>query len=251
MENCKTTTSPMDCSVKLSELKNEKDINEKRFPYREAVRSLNYIALISRPDISYAVNTLARFLNNPSDLHWKAVKHVIRYLKGTIGLLLCYNGKTEEGLVGYCDSDYAGDVTERKSTSGYIFTLHGGPIAWSSSLQRVTALSSSEAEYMAISEALKELLWLRPLLESLGLKQTRETELKVDNQAAIAMSKNPELHRRTKHIGVRFHRIRQEQEAGNVTVSYIPSDKQVADLLTKSLTRTKISTYLKILKITS
>lgn len=106
--------------------------------------------------------------------------------------------------------------------------LHGGPIAWSSSLQRVTALSSSEAEYMAISEALKELLWLRPLLESLGLKQIREIELKVDNQAAIAMSKNPEFHRRTKHIGVRFHRIRQEQNAGNATVSYIPSNEQVA-----------------------
>lgn len=218
MENCKPTKSPMDCSVKLSESKNEEKVIEKRFPYREAVGSLNYVALISRPDISYAVNILARFSNSPSELHWKAVKHVMRYLKSTIKFSLCYSGKAEDELVGYCDSDYAGDLAERKSTSGYIFMLHGGPIAWSSSLQRVTALSSSEAEYMAISETLKELL-LRPLLESLALKQIKETELKIDNQAAIAMSKNPEFHRRTKHIGVRFHRIRQEQKAGNVTVS--------------------------------
>lgn len=249
MENCKTTTSPMNSSVKLSELQIEEDVAEKRFPYREAVGSLNYIALISRPDISYTVNTLARASNNPTDLHWRAVKHVMKYLKGTIGLSLCYKGQTGGRLIGYCDSDYAGDLEARKSTSGHIFMLHGGPIAWSSSLQRITALSSSEAEYISISEALKELLWLRLLLESLGLKQEGETELKVDNQAAIALSRNPEFHRKTKHIGVRFHRIRQEQEARNVIVTYTPSNEQVADLLTKGLAWTKISKYLQILRM--
>jgi len=251
MENCKTTTSPVNNSVKLSELKDEEGVTEKRFPYREAVGCLNYIVQISRPDISYVVSNLARFSNNPSEMHWRAAKHVMKYLKGTVSLSLCYNKETQDELIGYCDSDYAGDLVSRKSTSGYIFTLHGGPIAWSSSLQKVTALSSSEAEYMAMSEALKELLWLRSLLKSLGLEQSGETELKVDNQAAIALSKNPEFHKRSKHIGVRFHRIRQEQELGNVTVTHVSSDGQVADLLTKGLTWTKISEYLKILRMTS
>ncbi|XP_039302787.1 secreted RxLR effector protein 161-like [Solenopsis invicta] len=251
MQDCKPVTSPMDSSVKLMEQKNEEDIIGKRFPYREAVGSLNYIALISRPDISYAVNTLARFSNNPSEVHWRAIKHVMKYLKGTIGFSLCYKGKSEDKLVGYCDSDYAGDLVSRRSTSGYVFMLHDAPISWSSNLQRVTALSSTEAEYMSISEALKELLWLRSLLESFGLKQAGKTELRVDNQAAIAMSKNLEFHKRTKHIEIRFHRIRQEQEAGNVDVTYVPSNKQVADLLSKGLTWAKISEYLEILKMTS
>lgn len=250
MEESKPVISPMDPSIKLTDVLQEEKTTNKRFPYREAVGCLNYVAIISRPDISFAVNTLARYSNNPQELHWKAVKRVMKYLKGTIDLSLCF-GESSDNLIGYCDSDYAGEVEERRSTSGYIFMLHGGPVAWSSSLQRVTALSSSEAEYMSISEALKELLWLRPLMESLGSKQNRATELKVDNQAAIAMSKNPEFHRRTKHIGVRFHRIRQEQEAGNVNVTYVPTEKQIADLLTKPLNWATISRCLAGMRMTS
>lgn len=103
MKNCRSIKLPMNSSVKLSELKNEEKVIEKRFLYREAVGSLNYVALVSRPDISYFVNTLARFSNNPSELHWKAVKHVMRYLKDTNKFSLCYNGKAENGLIGYCD----------------------------------------------------------------------------------------------------------------------------------------------------
>jgi len=164
---------------------------------------------------------------------------------------LYFHGKSSNELIGFCDSDYAGELRERRSTSGYVFLLHGGPIAWSSKLQRITALSSSEAEYMAISEALKEILWLRSLVESFGLKQMKPTKLRVDNQAAIAMSKNPEFHKRTKHIGVRFHRIRQEQEVGNVDVTYVPSDKQVTDMLTKPLPWSTISQCLTQIKMTS
>lgn len=123
MENCKTTTSPVNSSVKLSELKNEEVIIEKRFPYREAVGCLNYIAQISRPDISFVVSSLARFSNNPSEIHWRAAKHVMKYLKGTIGLSLCYNEETQDKVVGYSDSDYAGNPIARRSTSGYIFML--------------------------------------------------------------------------------------------------------------------------------
>jgi len=250
MEDCKPLKSPM-CSLVELDKSNEEKSEEKRFPYREAVGCLNYIATITRPDISYVVGILARYGNDPQELHWKAVKRVMKYLKGTINISLCFRKESSDGLVGYCDSDYAGELEERKSTSGYVFLLHDGPIAWSSSLQRVTALSSSEAEYMSMSEALKEILWLRMLMESFGLKQIEPTELKVDNQAAIAMSKNPEFHRRTKHIGVRFHRIRQEQNAGKVNVTYVPSNQQVADLLTKFLPWSTISRCLMQMRMTS
>ncbi|XP_039304387.1 secreted RxLR effector protein 161-like [Solenopsis invicta] len=240
----------MNSSIESTELKETKD-EEKRFPYREATGCLNYIATVSRPDISYAVSKLARYSNDPQQLHWKAVKRVMKYLKGTIDVSLYFHKELSDELIGYCDSDYAGELKERRSTSGYVFLIHGGPIAWSSSLQRITALSSSEAEYMSISDALKELLWLRTLVKSLGIEQTKSTELKVDNQAAIAMSRNPEFHKRTKHIAVRFHRIRQEQEAGKVHVTYVSSSNQVADLLTKPLPWPTISRCLGQMRMTS
>jgi len=154
MEDCKPAKSPMDSSIESTETKDE----EKRFPYREAIGCLNYIATVSRPDISYAMNKLARYSNDPQQLHWKAAKRVMKYLKGTIDISLYFHEESSDALIGYCDSDYAGELEERKSTSGYIFLIHGGPIAWSSNLQRITALSTSEAEYMSISKALKELL---------------------------------------------------------------------------------------------
>lgn len=160
MEDCKFVTSPMDSSVEFTG-SCEKENKEERFPYREAIGYLNYIATISRSNISYAVSTLARYSNNPQELHWKAAKRVMKYLKGAIDVSLCFDRKSTNEMIGYCDSDYAGELKKRKSTSGYVFLLHGEPIAWSSKLQRVTALSSSEAEYMSISEELKELLWLR------------------------------------------------------------------------------------------
>lgn len=144
MEDCKALTSPMECTRELYEEPVLDD--KKRFPYREAIGSLNYIALISRPDISYAVNVLARFSNSPSEVHWNAVKRIMRYLKGTIAMSICYCEDTDDRLIGFCDSDHAGDLKERRSTSGYIFMLHNGPISWSSSLQDVSALSSTEAD---------------------------------------------------------------------------------------------------------
>ena len=234
MDSCRSAKSPLDPGFKVSQTATQSK-EQNCFPYREAIGCLNYIAMISRPDISFAVNALARCSNNPSREHWNAVKRVMRYLKSTMDISMVFGNDSFFELVGYCDSDYAGEVNERKSTSGYIFLLGGGPIAWSSTLQRVSALSSSEAEYMSISEAMKEILWLRPLLLSLGLNVKGATTLFVDNQAVIAMSKNPEFHKRTKHIGVRYHRVRQEQESGNVRVEYVQSEEQLADFLTKSL----------------
>ncbi|KAK2579959.1 hypothetical protein KPH14_007639 [Odynerus spinipes] len=122
LEDSKTVTSPMDSSVKLSEYTGQ-SVKKSRFPYREAVGCLNYLATVSRPDISYVVGTLARYSNNPHEVHWKAVKRVMQYLKYTSDVSLCFGNDTSNKLTGYCDSDYAGQLEERKSTSGYVFLL--------------------------------------------------------------------------------------------------------------------------------
>ena len=181
------------------------------------------------------MNCLARFSTCPTHEHWIAAKRVLRYLKGTLSLGIKLGGHHSLVLNGYCDSDWGAEQDENRSTSGIVFLINRGPVAWTSSLQKMSALSVSEAEYVALAEALKECLWLRPFLSSLGPDVTEPTPINVDNQAAILLSKNPEFHKRTKHIGIRFHRIRQEQDNGTVTVSYVPTESNPSDILTKSL----------------
>ena len=246
LSDAKTVSSPLDPTLKLSKsLDTDEDFD---CPYREAVGSLNYAACLTRPDISYSVSLLARFSTKPSSTHWLMVKRVMRYLKGTINQSLVLGSDSSEPC-GFCDSDWAGDSDERKSTSGFIFTFHGGPVLWRSELQEITALSSTEAEYISLSEAMKQCLWLRPNLESLGVQLTGPTSIRSDNQGSIALSKNPEFHRRTKHIGARFHRIRQEQEQGLVSVSYVPTDANPADMLTKALGGQQIIRQLRLLNM--
>ena len=243
LSDSKPVVSPIDASVKL--VVDSKDVIT--CPYREAIGSLNYVSQITRPDITFAVNTLARFCTSPKAVHWNAVKRVMRYLKSTIDFSITYGGSEE--LVGYCDSDWGGEELERRSTSGYVFTLFGGPVAWSSRLQKTTALSVTEAEYMSLAEALKECLWLRPFLVSLGQELIEATPMRVDNQAAISLSKNPEFHKRTKHVGIRYHRIRQEQDNKVVAVEYVPTESNPADILTKGVSSETLSRCLRILKI--
>jgi hypothetical protein len=253
MKDAKPVNCPADPSLKLS-----KDMDEEwtqgeqmeRVPYREAVGALNYLAVISRPDIAFAVSRVARFSENPSPSHWSAVKRIMRYLKGTISYALVF-GKEPGGMTmtGYCDSDWAGDIESRCSTSGFIFTLNGGPVSWSSKLQKTCALSSTEAEYMAMTEALKEVLWFRPLLTELGILEDGPTRVLVDNQGALSLSRNAEFHRRTKHISVRFHRIREEQEEGQIKFDYVETMEQAADFLTKPLGGQQLKKCLKMVNI--
>lgn len=210
------------------------DSQEVDVPYREAIGCLNYISTISRPDITFAVNKLARFSNSPKKVHWLAVKRVMRYLKGTLDYKITYANSNE--LVGHCDSDFAGCTTTRRSTTGYIFCLNSGPVAWSSRLQSTPAQSVTEAEYMALADALTECLWLRPFLASLGQLIDKPTALMIDNQSALNLARNPEFHKRTKHVGVKYHRVRHEQANKVVTVTYVPTEQNIADVLTKAVT---------------
>ncbi|EGU73768.1 hypothetical protein FOXB_15720 [Fusarium oxysporum f. sp. conglutinans Fo5176] len=180
-----------------------------------------------------------RHLANPTNEHQTAVKRMFRYLKGSQNLELVYQGGLQP-LLGYTDSDWAGDLETRRSTSGYVFNLGTGAISWSSKRQRTVALSSCEAEYMGQTAAAKEAVWLRGLLQEL-LKEYKEVpELKTtvifgDNQGAIAMSKNPQFHTRTKHIDIQHHYCREKVNDGTVEFQYISTGRQVADGLTKAL----------------
>jgi hypothetical protein len=167
------------------------------------------------------------------------VKRILRYLKGTKDYRLRLGGTTEVSLTGYCDADWAGDVDERKSTTGYVFLIGNGVVSWKSKRQPTPALSTAEAEYQAATSATQEALWMRQLLSELGFLLPTATPLYSDNQGAIALARNPTSHSRTKHIDIKHHFIRHSIEAGDIDMRYCPTQEMVADVLTKGLPRDK------------
>lgn len=242
MQNAKPVSTPSNPCVKLIKEMAPKTADEaekmKRVPYPEAVGSLMYLATCTRPDIMHAVNQLSRFNANPGPKHWEAVKHLFRYLRGTCGLKLRYRKHGNTELVGYADASWASDLDDRKSTSGYIFMLQGGAVAWSCKRQPTVALSTCEAEYMALAATVQEASWWHGLLAQLGRKQP--IELRCDNQSAICIAKNGGYTPRTKHIDIRHHYIRDALDKKIVQLTYVSTDEQTADGLTKSLERIKL-----------
>jgi hypothetical protein len=202
--------------------------------YRQLIGSLMYL-VNTRPDICFAVNTLSQFMVEPRRVHWVAAKHVLRYLCGTVDYGLDYHRGDGVRLVGYTDSDWAGCVSDRKSTSGCCFGLGSAVVSWFSRKQKSVALSSAEAEYMAASQASCEALWLRKMLIGLFGVQLRPTVIYCDNQSCIKLSENPVFHDRSKHIEIRYHFIRDYVQRGAVELQYISTEEQVADILTKAL----------------
>ncbi|KMQ91779.1 integrase core domain protein [Lasius niger] len=232
------------------EFATDDNVNKLKVPFREAVGSLLFLAIVTRPDIAFAVNSVSRFLNNYNDNHWQAVKRILRYVIDTISLGIVYRKiENKIHLVGYSDADYASDVTTRRSTTGYIFILADGPITWTSQRQKMVTLSTTEAEYIAAATAAKEAIWLKRLLLDFGHDCTNASELHVDNQSAIRLARNPEFHKLTKHIDIKYHYIREKVESGELVISYIPSERQLADILTKALSKErfyKLCNYLKL-----
>lgn len=235
MAEANTLSVPADPHTSL-ELASEESSSRSCVPYREAVGSLLFLCTVSRVDIAYAVNAASRFVEKHDESHWKAVKRIFRYLAGTIKFGIIYE-RDSLGfkLLGYSDADFAGDQTTRRSTTGYVFVLAGGPITWSSHRQKLVTLSTTEAEYVAGSEAAKELIWLRYLLKDIGYHCQSGSELFVDNLSAINITKNPELHKRTKHIDIKYHFIREKVSSKEITVKYVSTKLQMADFLTKAL----------------
>ena len=210
--------------------------------YGSVVGSLMYAMTMTRPDLGYALSVLSRYCANPDATHIKAATRLLRYVRGTLSYRIHYEGTT--GFVGYTDADWAGAKDGRRSTGGWLFFLSGGPISWSSKRQDLVTQSSCESEYVALSEAGKEAIWLRSLLLQLHAVPKVSTVIWADNQGAIALGENPEFHRRTKHIDAKWHWVREAIEEGKILVEYIPTNLMAADGLTKALPPAKFQRFL-------
>ncbi|CAL1406718.1 unnamed protein product [Linum trigynum] len=241
MDNAKAVSCPLANHFTLTSKQSPSTEKEKaemdKIPYASAVGSLMYAMVCTRPDIAHAVGVVSRFLSKPGKEHWEAVKWILRYLRGSSKMSLCF-GDGEHVLVGYTDADMAGDVDSRRSTSGYLITLSGGAISWQSRLQKCVALSTTEAEYIAVTEACKEMIWMKKFLNELGFLQERP-QMFYDSQSAIHLAKNASFHARSKHIDVRYHWIRDVLEMKQLQLEKIHTDENGSDMCTKTLPREK------------
>ena len=260
--------SKSQCPIEQS----EKDAMSKH-PYRHIIGSLRYLEQCTRPDIAFALNRLSRYQVNPGLPHWNELKHLVRYVAGTRhhGILFGKNSYPQHAALQYdlsgplecfVDSDHAADKDTRRSTTGYVFYSRGGPISWRSRLQNSTAISTTEAEFMAASDAACENAWLRRLIGELtNISCTRINGLLIpkdiaapklsqrfydneapikfneDNQACIRVSENPVLHGRMKHIDLKYHRLKEFVSNGDCFLHYVPTSHQIADIFTKPLTK--------------
>ena len=249
MDDANPVSVPMDPNDKI---KPNPDGNEgsKSNSYAKLLGELQFLSNATRPDITYAVNRLAAYTANPSLQHVGAVKRILRYLKGTKKLAIKYTAKPQINLqennnlfYGYADAAYA-NTDDFKSTSGYVFIVGGGAITWRSKKQTTIALSSTEAEYIALSEAGREACWLRNLYKELGYTQESPNLILGDNDGSIAMAKNPQFHKRSKHIATRWHWVRDLVQNETITIESCRDPEQTADILTKPLTRPKFQKHL-------
>jgi hypothetical protein len=202
--------------------------------YSSAVGALMYLMIGTRPDIAFAVATLSRFVSRPQSHHQAALQRLLRYLKASQSVRITYR---KGDLIGYTDADFGGSVVTdgAYSTSGYVFKLAGGPVSWSSKKQGEIATSTTHAEYIGQYNAILHLQWLRTFLDETNLYRSPVTHVMADNQSAIALSRNPEFHKRTKHFNVKLHYQRSVLDAGEINIQYIPTKQQAADGLTKPL----------------
>jgi hypothetical protein len=235
---------PMDPGLKLRRidlktLSCEDQITLSKLPYRSLIGCLLYLAIATRPDISYAVQQFSQFLDCFSFVHWNAAIRLVRYLKGTRDLKLHLGGPNLIDLIGFTDSDWANCLDTRRSIGGYIWTLGYGALSWGARKQKTVAASSCEAEYVAAFEAAKECIWLRALLLAIGFLKPGPTKLLCDNNAAINLSEDPLFHVRVKHVDIKYHFLRERVQSNELEVRYINTDDNVADLFTKALDHKK------------
>lgn len=256
MEDVKSVSTPIESTIKITKemcpnSEEERQEMENR-PYRELIGGLNYLANATRPDIAYAASTLSRFCANPGRTHWILAKRVLRYLKGTQNYGIKYS-KDKSNVTAYTDSDWAGDTDDRKSCTGNVIILANGPISWKSRKQASVALSTMEAEYAALAEISREIVYIKRLLIHMGFGKYVNNPIDVhcDNQSAIELSKNAVFHKRSKHINLSYHFTRELVEKKEIVVKYLRTDSMVADILTKSLTKIKHENCITMLRLNS
>jgi len=209
-----------------------------RHKFQQVIGSLLYIMLGTCPDIAFAVTKLLQFAANPSKDHLVKALYICCYLIGTSDYRIIYNGRKQRGFIAYADSNWASDIHTRRSTTSYMVMLASGVISWNTRVQKTVALSSTEAEYMSLSDTCRQLQWMHSLFYELGMP-IDTIPLCGDNQGAIFIASNPVQERRTKHIDICYHYIRQVLEKGEVALYFIEGSENPADMLTKNLRHVK------------
>ena len=253
MADCKPISTPMEPGLRLSRTQSLQNAQESatmcQTPYLSAVGALMYLATTTRPDIAYTVGVLARFNCNPGWVHWLAVKHLLRYIKGTIDYSITYSPDPSqpETFITFSDADHGGCKDTGRSTGGYVVKMGTGAVSWSSKLQNVIALSTTEAEYMAAVQAGKEIKWMRNLMHELGIPLPGTSTLFLDNQSAISVAKNPEHHGRMKQLDLCYYWLRDAVQDQAIMPIFVPTTQQAADLLTKALTTPKVREFCQML----
>lgn len=241
MLDCKTSKTPSDPSIKLSitMIREDNDITG-RVPYQELVGTLLYLSQGTRPDIAFAVSDVSRFNSKHSDEHWNAVLRIVRYLKATKSLRLCYKKENNGNeLHAYSDADWGSDVDKRRSCTGFVINLNHGAINWKSQRQSIVALSSTEAEYVALSSTVKDVLWIQQIINELKQETISNTTIYGDNMSSIKIGEVEAYRERTKHIDIRHHHIRQQIALHKIRLRHVSTNDNAADLLTKAISGEK------------
>ena len=232
MLDCKPVETPMEMNHKLGILPDQALTNKEC--YQRLVGRLIYLSH-TRPDISYAVSVVIQFMHAPSEEHMEAVYRILRYLKSAPGKGLLFSKNGISNIEGYTDSDWVGDQTTRRSTSGYFTFVEGNLVTWKSKKQKVVARSSAEAEFRGMAHGVCELLWIRNILRDLGIEYATPMNLYCDNKAAIQIAQNHVQHDHTKHVEVDRHFIKENLDEKIIQFPFIQSESQLADMLTKAV----------------
>jgi len=248
MANTKSSSTPLSASAPL--LKDSGDLLPSPTEYRTLVGSLQYLSL-TRPDIAFSTNKLAQFMQHPRTTHRSALKRVLCYLAGSCNKGIFISATASLTFHAYSDADWAGDKDDYISTTGYLLYLDRTPISWSSRKQRSVARSSTEAEYKALANTASELLWVLSLFTELGHIPTANPVIYCDNLGATSLSANPVFHSRMKHIALAYHFVRENVQKGKFRVSFVSTDDQLADILTKPLLHPRLDSLLSKLPLSS
>jgi len=229
----------LDKDIKLSAPEDYTAHPKFRKEYQSKVGSLNFASNQTRPDIAFATGYVARYASNPNPTHMRAVDRIFYYLKNDPGKSIVYSGKHGLQLRGFVDSDFAGCEDSRRSTTGWVFTLAGGPVCWSSQRQKTVATSTMDAEYNAAAEAAKEAVWIRNFINDLRIPRVHidSVPLYIDNNSALKLTRNPEFHNRSKHIEVKHHFVREKVEEGVINTQRVQTTDNLADVFTKALSK--------------
>lgn len=236
MKDCKEAAIPME-PIKNIKREKEKDAQVTEKPIRQLIGCLMYAVLGTRPDLSTCVNICSRQQDEPTEELWKRLKRILRYIKGTLDLELVYEAEENSIFTRFVDSDWAGSLEDRKSTTGYFYQVYGMTVCWSTRKQSTVVISSTKAEYIALAESAREGIWLSNILTEFDVPKGAFT-IYEDNQSYIKLTQKTE-HKRLKHVDVKFNFIKELVENKSVIIKYVCTKEQIADILTKNLTKEK------------